>query len=152
MNKIIITLNFLILIFTSSSQAQQHNLQFPFIPKSWDEGMPLGNGMLGALVWQKGDAVRVSLDRADLWDERPMKGLHRPEFSYAWVHQQVVKGDYKPVQDFFDAPYDREPAPTKIPGAALEWSGLNPAEAQSAAREYIAATYGKDFVPEKLRE
>jgi hypothetical protein len=62
-----------------------------------------------------------------------MKGLHRPEFSYAWVHQQVVKGDYKPVQDFFDAPYDREPAPTKIPGAALEWSGLNPAEAQSAA-------------------
>ncbi len=31
------------------------------------------------------------------------------------------KDDYKPVQDMFDAPYDREPAPSKIPGAALEF-------------------------------
>lgn len=131
MKKFIITFKFLIILL-SLSQAQQHNLQFSFVPKSWDEGLPLGNGMLGALVWQKGNVVRVSLDRADLWDERPMKGLHRPEFSYAWVHQQVLKGDYKPVQDYFDAPYDREPAPTKIPGAALEWSGLNPGAAQSS--------------------
>jgi hypothetical protein len=131
MKKIFAIINILMLFYASSMHAQQHQLQFPFIPKSWDEGMPLGNGMLGALVWQKGDAVRVSLDRADLWDERPMKGLHRPEFSYDWVHQQVLKGDYKPVQEYFDAPYDREPAPTKIPGAALEWRGMDMQAVQS---------------------
>jgi alpha-L-fucosidase 2 len=83
--------------------------------------MPLGNGMVGSLVWQKDDKLRLSLDRADIWDMRPMKGLHRDEFSYQWVQEQVAKKDYKPVQQYFDAPYDREPAPSKIPAGALEF-------------------------------
>ena len=94
---------------------------FHTLPTQWDEAIPLGNGMLGALVWQKEDAVRFSLDRADLWDSRPMKGLHRDEFRYDWVYGQVQKKEYKVVQDHFDAPYDHEPAPTKIPGAGLEF-------------------------------
>ncbi|MBU1820340.1 MAG: hypothetical protein KKG00_02355, partial [Bacteroidetes bacterium] len=38
-----------------------------------------------------------------------------------WVQGQVAKKDYKPVQQYFDAPYDREPAPSKIPAGALEF-------------------------------
>lgn len=98
-----------------------HNLKFDSLAGRWDEGIPLGNGLLGALIWQKEGRLRFSLDRADLWDQRPMKGLHRPEFSYNWVFGQVVQQDYAPVQRYFDHPYDREPAPTKIPGAALEF-------------------------------
>ena len=97
-----------------------HNLRFDSLASRWDEGIPLGNGLLGALIWQKEGKLRLSLDRADLWDQRPMKGLHRPEFSYNWVFGQVIQQDYAPVQRYFDHPYDREPAPTKIPGAALE--------------------------------
>ena len=63
----------------------------------------------------------MSLDRADLWDMRPMKGLHRKEFSYKFVQQKVKDKDYKIVQEYFDVPYDKEPAPTKIPAAALEF-------------------------------
>jgi hypothetical protein len=74
------------------------------------------------LVWAKDGKLRFSLDRADLWDSRPMQGLHRKEFSYKWVQEQVAKKDYKPVQDYFDRPYDNEPAPTKIPGGALEFN------------------------------
>ncbi|ULQ55654.1 glycoside hydrolase N-terminal domain-containing protein [Flavihumibacter rivuli] len=109
---------FFLLAEITSGQPKRHLFQ-PF-PKRWDEGIPLGNGMLGALIWQKEDKLRFSLDRADLWDSRPMKGLHRNEFSYDWVYRQVLKKDYKIVQQYFDAPYDNEPAPTKIPGAALE--------------------------------
>ncbi len=101
--------------------AQVHDLRSDRLAPVWDEAMPLGNGMLGALVWQKGSTVRVSLDRADLWDQRPMKGLDRPEFRWDWVRGQVAKREYKVVQEYFDAPYEREPAPTKIPGAALEF-------------------------------
>ncbi len=116
---------YLICLFISVSSSGFSQLPFQkltldSIPTSWDEGMPLGNGMLGALVWKKGDHLRMSLDRADLWDSRPMKGLHRPEFRFDWVKQQVEKNDYKIVQQYFDWPYDNEPAPTKIPGAALE--------------------------------
>jgi len=102
-------------------QASVHDLQFDTLAKRWDEAIPLGNGMLGALVWQKGDKLRFSLDRADLWDLRPMNGLHRKEFSYKWVIGQVMKKDYAPVQQYLDAPYDREPAPSRIPGGALEF-------------------------------
>jgi alpha-L-fucosidase 2 len=106
-----------------------HDLQFDTLAARWDEAIPLGNGMLGALIWQKAAHLRFSLDRADLWDLRPMAGLHRPEFSYQWVIDQVGKKEYKPVQEYLDAPYDREPAPSRIPGGALEfdtrdWSGV----------------------------
>lgn len=120
--------SFVFLIFTlmfvavNAQPAMQHDLHFKALSTSWDEGVPLGNGMVGALVWQKGNNLRMSLDRADLWDMRPMKGIHRKEFSYQWVEQQVKKKEYNIVQDYFDAPYDNEPAPSKIPGGALEFA------------------------------
>ncbi|MFI5193751.1 MAG: glycosyl hydrolase family 95 catalytic domain-containing protein [Chitinophagales bacterium] len=98
-----------------------HDLSFDSLATRWDEAIPLGNGMLGSLIWQKGERLRFSLDRADLWDMRPMRGLHRKEFSYQWVYGQVIKKDYDIVQQYFDAPYLNDPAPSKIPGAALEF-------------------------------
>jgi len=102
--------------------SQDHDLRFDSLAKSWDEAMPMGNGMLGALIWEKDGKLRISLDRADLWDMRPMKGLHRKEFSYVFIQQKVKEKDYGIVQQYFDRPYDEEPAPTKIPAAALEFA------------------------------
>jgi alpha-L-fucosidase 2 len=104
----------------TTAQEKKHNLQFDTLAKHWDEALPIGNGMLGALIWEKNGNLRISLDRADLWDERPMKGLHREEFSFKWVQEQVAKKQYDTVQKLFDRPYDREPAPSKIPGGAIE--------------------------------
>jgi len=115
-----------ILIFLSYStivaQSPSHDLHFNQLATVWDEGIPLGNGTVGALVWKKGQHLRFSLDRADIWDMRPMKGLHRDEFSYKWVQEQVAKNNYKIVQQYFDDPYDKEPAPSKIPAGALEFN------------------------------
>jgi len=105
-----------------SQTVVKHGLHFSVLATSWDEAIPLGNGMVGNLVWQKGDHLRMSLDRADLWDMRPMKGLHRKEFSFKWVQEQVAKKDYGIVQHYFDAPYENEPAPSKIPGGAMEFN------------------------------
>lgn len=131
MNKLIAALSLSLLALNSTGQSYQHDLQFNHLATRWDEAIPLGNGLLGALVWQKEDHLRISLDRADLWDMRPMKGLHRKEFSYQWVIDQVHKKDYKPVQEYFDAPYDREAAPSKIPGGALEFDTRNWGAVQS---------------------
>jgi alpha-L-fucosidase 2 len=103
-----------------AQQPQLHDFHFPSIPTRWDEGLPMGNGWLGCMVWQKDGRVRLALDRADLWDERPMEGLNRPEFSYAWVKEQVRKKEYGIVQQYFDAPYEQQAGPTKLPGGALE--------------------------------
>ncbi len=104
-----------------TSQKTKNDLVFNQLATSWDEGIPLGNGMLGALIWQKDSNLRFSLDRADLWDLRPVENISRPEFSYKWVQEQVKNNTYKTVQELFDVPYDLMPAPSKIPGAALEF-------------------------------
>jgi alpha-L-fucosidase 2 len=122
LNPVSFTLSLLLLVSTLSAQLQKSNLEFAGLPTRWDESLPLGNGMLGAMVWQKNDKLRFSLDCAELWDSRPMKDLHRDEFSFKWVEEQYQKNNYATVQKYFDAPYDREPAPSKIPGAALEFN------------------------------
>lgn len=95
------------------------NLVFDSLAKRWDEAIPLGNGWLGALVWQKGNNVRLSLDRVDLWDDRPMPEIDKLRFK--WVTEQVQKGQYDTVQKIGDEPYEKFSAPTKIPGAAIEF-------------------------------
>ncbi len=102
-------------------QESPHDLHFENLADTWDEAIPLGNGMLGALIWKKEGKLRFSLDRADLWDLRPMENLKTQEWKYSWVYEQWKNNTYKEVQDRFDVPYDKSPAPSKIPGAALEF-------------------------------
>ncbi|MFN8242017.1 MAG: glycoside hydrolase N-terminal domain-containing protein [Bacteroidales bacterium] len=99
----------------------KHDLRFNDLASSWDEAIPLGNGMLGELVWKKDGKLRLSLDRADLWDLRPMPNLDRPEWKYSWVREQWLKNNYGAVQEAFDRPYDELPAPSKIPACAVEF-------------------------------
>ena len=97
----------------------QHNLVFDTLAKRWDEGIPLGNGWLGVLIWQKENKLRLSLDRVDLWDDRPMPEIDKLKFK--WVVEKVKLNQYDSVQKIGDEPYEKYPAPTKIPGAALEF-------------------------------
>lgn len=96
-------------------------MHFDRLASHWDEAVPLGNGMVGALIWQKADRIRFSLDRADLWDLRPTHEFNNPNFNYKWVCEQVKNGDYGPVQKMLDEPYDTYPGPSKIPAGALEF-------------------------------
>lgn len=112
------------------TRSSAYDLQFKELAKTWDEGIPLGNGVIGALVWQKDSALRMSLDRIDLWDLRPNDSLSGKNNRFKWVYEQRIKGDYAKVQRKFDAPYDRLPAPSKIPGAGIEFdlAGLGQVE------------------------
>lgn len=69
----------LLFVLFAASQAngqqpnREHGLDFSQIPTRWDEAIPLGNCVSGTLIWQKGGNLRLALDRADLWDLRPVK-------------------------------------------------------------------------------
>jgi len=117
----------LLLTFSSCSSlngpSAQNNLKFNALATTWDEGLPLGNGWLGALIWQKGEVLRFSIDRADLWDLSPVPELSLPEWNFKWVMQKWLEKDYGKVQELFDyRAYDNAVTPTKIPGAAIEFS------------------------------
>ncbi len=60
----------------------------------------------------------MSLDRVDLWDDRPMPEIDKLKFS--WVTEKVKLNQYDSVQKIGDEPYEKYAAPTKIPGAAIE--------------------------------
>ncbi|SHL62491.1 alpha-L-fucosidase 2 [Chitinophaga jiangningensis] len=107
-------------LFSSTCLAQPapaHNLQADTLATRWYDAMPLGNGMLGALVWKEKGLLKLSLDRADLWDDRPMPGID--QFTFQWVAQKVKNNQYDSAQAAGDAPYEANAAPTKIPGAAI---------------------------------
>jgi alpha-L-fucosidase 2 len=111
---------FLFANIISAQPKSADNLKFDSLATKWDEGMPLGNGWLGALIWEKNHKLRMSLDRVDLWDDRPMTEIDKLKFK--WVVAQVNKGQYDTVHKIGDDPYDKNSAPTKIPGAALEFN------------------------------
>ena len=77
--------------------ASAHDLQFGQLPQVWDEGIPLGNGIMGALIWQKGDRLRLALDRADLWDLRPVKEFSGSDYTFRFICEAVEKKDMSPV-------------------------------------------------------
>jgi alpha-L-fucosidase 2 len=81
--------------------------------------MPLGNGMLGALLWGDGNPLRISLDRADLWDLRPVAEFHSAEYSFEQMRRWHEAGRVADLERLYEAPYGR-PAPTKIPAGRIE--------------------------------
>ena len=103
---------------------RHQNLSFEELATTWDEGIPLGNGMLGALIWEKEGKLRFSLDRADLWDLRPTANLDNKNWTFKWVIDRWKNNQYQEVQQMFDLPYDRDPGPSKIPAGALEFNIL----------------------------
>lgn len=86
----------------------------------WDEGMPIGNGLMGVLVWGEGDVIRLSLDRGDLWDTRLPEMLTRPDWTYATMIRLKEAKDHKTHQEMFDVPYDTVAYPTKLPAGRVE--------------------------------
>jgi alpha-L-fucosidase 2 len=140
-NRFVYLLLSIFLVTQASAQvAAKHDLVFDKLPTRWDEALPLGNAFMGELIWQKGDKLRFSLDHAELWDLRPMVGMRKPEFTYKWVQSQIKKNNYALVQQYGDIPYEREPAPSKIPGAALEIDSKEWGEVKSARVNIEKAT------------
>ena len=105
--------------FALKTTPSPYDLVFDDLATVWDEAMPLGNGDVGALVWQKDDHLRIALDRSDLWDVRPLSIYSGEQFNFDWIYKQVVNKDYQPVLRHYTIDH-KKPGPTKIPGAALE--------------------------------
>ncbi len=98
----------------------EHGLHYTSPAKTWDEAFPLGNGILGALVWGDGKPLKISLDRTDLWDLRPVPEFHSAEYTYEQMVRWHHEGRVKDLIRVYEAPYDRSDAPTKIPAGRIE--------------------------------
>ena len=100
--------------------------------KRWDEAVPLGNGLMGGLLWGEGGQVKLSLDRGDLWDLRTPKPLLAADWTYATIRKLAREKNQKRMVAMFDQPYNAYPYPTKIPAGRLELTFAK----EQAAREF----------------
>ncbi|MEI7437615.1 MAG: glycoside hydrolase N-terminal domain-containing protein, partial [bacterium] len=98
------------------------NLRLTAPITTWDEAIPLGNGAMGVLLWGEGNTLRLSLDRGDLWDERPSKRFTevRDRFNWAAMQQIVAGKRMDEFNDIYDSNYAPDGPPTKLPAGRLE--------------------------------
>ena len=82
---------------------------------AWDEGIPLGNGGAGALLWGGGDTLNVTLDRADFWHNIVCSCYGSPDFTWDTLVDTVVKKDDARRREIFD----KGESATKLPGVRL---------------------------------
>lgn len=103
-----------------SSRAIEHGLHYTSPATVWDEALPLGNGILGALVWGDGQPLKISLDRTDLWDLRPVPEYNSPEYTYKNMIEWHHAGRHQDLVRLYEDPYSRAESPTKIPAGRIE--------------------------------
>lgn len=69
-----------------------HGIRHQAAPLIWQDGFPVGNGFLGAMIWGDGAPLCFTLDCADLWDSRTDDSFWRnPEYTYANLRRLFVR-------------------------------------------------------------
>lgn len=93
------------------------NIKYEKNIKHWDDGLPLGNGDIGCLIWGNGSKLRLSIDKGNLWD---CSGAVKPEgdFTYKSLQKFVRQRRARKISKTFDAPYAM-PTPTKLPAGKI---------------------------------
>ena len=105
---------------TADDALAKSNLKLTAPIDRWDEAVPLGNGLLGGLLWGGGNNLKLSLDRGDLWDNRVPEMLKRSDWTYATIRRLVAEKNQAKISEMFDKPYNADPYPTKIPVGRIE--------------------------------
>ncbi len=104
----------------------RHALAFDVAPPSSDQGLPIGDGLIGASLWSDGRPLTLSLDRADLWDLRPIPEYEGPDYRWDVVAEAHRAGEHDRLKTLLEAPYDRA-GPTRLSAGRLELDFPSPA-------------------------
>lgn len=90
----------------------------------WDFGIPTGDGKLGSLTYGNGP-IRISVDRIDLWDNRPNEQTFEEGFNYKNLVKLARSGkagndaDWAEHHRLFDNLSHITPYPSKITAGRL---------------------------------
>lgn len=110
--------------FPDGQFLDQHDLIWEMPPARWIEGIPLGNGHIGALVWGAGTEsvpLRITLDRYDAWETRE-RVLGEGDVTYRELRRLVAEGKRKEAEDcLWHTLYPKgSPYPTRLPMPRFE--------------------------------
>ena len=90
--------------------------------ENWDEGLPLGNGNTGSLVYGS-NPLKITVDRTDLWDLRPNEVTLEKGFNFKNLVKLSISGkdeDWKERERLFEDVFMGKPYPSKITAGHIE--------------------------------
>lgn len=94
----------------------------------WDEGLPLGNGRTGSLVYGS-KPLKITVDRTDLWDLRPNEVTREKGFNFKNLVKLSLSGkeeDWKERGRLFENIFMGKPYPSKITAGHIGlWFGIS---------------------------
>lgn len=95
-------------------QHRAYHIEYAETIRSWDEGLPLGNGDIGAIIWSDSNHLRFSIDKGDIWDcsYRPQD---QKDFTYQKLTEFARTGKMGRIYQLYDKNGYGKPAPTKLP-------------------------------------
>lgn len=100
----------------------KYNMNYDRAVTSWDEGLPLGNGKMGCLLYGDGP-ILIAADRVDLWDTRPHPNTLEQGFCYrnlVELSKSHTEEAWAERERLFEKVYDELPYPSKITAGHLE--------------------------------
>src|SRR3972149_1874703 len=92
---------------------RQHDFVYDEAPLTWEEGLPIGNGSLGTVIWGDGNPLKLTFDSYELWDQRA-RPFEDPRYSYKRFKELYREGRIGEVSDLFAFRRD-EVVPTRLP-------------------------------------
>jgi alpha-L-fucosidase 2 len=93
-------------------------LIYNFPISRWDEGIPIGNGLLGLIIWGDTREIVLSLDQATLWDERIPDAYASKDWNFAEMLRMIREKKWDALSERFETP-GNDPWPTKLRACRL---------------------------------
>jgi len=101
---------------------RRHDMIFERPAKQWEQGVPMGNGLLGTMVWGGGnEPMRISLDRADIWEVRNITPDYDGTFNWKTFTGYLRNQDNDKLNSFL-IPEPGKPYPTRFPVGRMEFT------------------------------
>ena len=100
----------------------RYDIHYAHALTSWDEGLPLGNGRLGCILYGAGP-VYLAVDRIDLWDTRPHPNTLEDGFCYrnlVELSKSHTEKAWAERERLFEKIYDEFSYPSKISAGHFE--------------------------------
>lgn len=120
----------------------RHDLVYEDAPEVWHDGIPLGNGSIGAMLWGDGAPLKITLDHCALWDLRTPR--HRDK-RYRFDHYKKLfkQGRISEVSDIFSF-RRKSVVPSRLPPVRFELDfGRSPANYTARLNLAAATAAGK---------
>jgi len=106
-------------IYNMQRALERHNPIWKYPPERWEQGLLLGNGTMGAVIWGNGLPLKLTVDNTNFWDRTGWKPSNPEKFKWANFKRLIEEGKVKEGEKEFQNP-GNAPISTRIPPSRME--------------------------------